>query len=124
MSALYLRLKQRKVFKIVKGGPFGLFETSVCCQMSKNLKAGPFGETKIFEKSHSAQKNEKGYPLVSSGFVCNVRKGKIKGGPFALSYIRFRGIRWGFGGICSVEQTEQKFPRFESVVKKKNEWLQ
>ena len=26
-SALYLRLKKRKVFKIVKGGSFGLFET-------------------------------------------------------------------------------------------------
>ena len=28
-SALYLRLKKREVFKIVKGGPFGFFETPV-----------------------------------------------------------------------------------------------
>ena len=34
-SAPYLRLKKRKFFKIVKGGPFGLFVNLVCCKMSK-----------------------------------------------------------------------------------------
>ena len=29
-SALYLKLKNREVFKIVKRGSFGLFETPVC----------------------------------------------------------------------------------------------
>ena len=33
--------------------------------------------------------------------------------------MRLRGKRGGFGGICLVEQTEQKFRRFESVLKKK-----
>ena len=44
-SALYLRLKKRKVFKIVKGGPFGLFENPACCSISKTMKGDPL-ETK------------------------------------------------------------------------------
>ena len=32
-SALYLRLKTRKVFKIVERGIFGLFENLVCCKI-------------------------------------------------------------------------------------------
>ena len=35
-STLYLRLKKRKVFETVKGGPYGLFEKTVCCKISKN----------------------------------------------------------------------------------------
>ena len=35
-SAPYLGLKKRKVFKIVKVGPFGLFESPVRCKISKN----------------------------------------------------------------------------------------
>ena len=46
-SALYLRLKRCKVFKIVKEEVlFGFFETSVCCKISNKLKGGPFGDTK------------------------------------------------------------------------------
>ena len=41
---------KRKVFKIVKGGPFGLFESPVCCKISKKLKEGPL-ETKKTEKT-------------------------------------------------------------------------
>ena len=44
-SALYLKLKKRKIRKTVKGGPFGLFESPVCCKMSKKLK-GPYGDQK------------------------------------------------------------------------------
>ena len=46
--------------KIWKGRPFGLFETSICCKISKNLKGGPFVDKKKFwKKSHSAEKNRK-----------------------------------------------------------------
>ena len=47
-SELYLRLKKRKVFKIVKGGPFRLFENPVCCKIAKKLKGDPL---ETFEKS-------------------------------------------------------------------------
>ena len=53
-SVLYLRLKKRKVFTIVKGGGhFRLFENPVCCEISKKNEGGPFGHIKIrkfFEK--------------------------------------------------------------------------
>ena len=39
-SALYLRLKKRKVFKIIKGGTFRLFENLVCCKISKKIEGG------------------------------------------------------------------------------------
>ena len=43
-------LKVLQCRKTRKGGFFGLFETSVCRKISKNLKGGPFGDKKIFEK--------------------------------------------------------------------------
>ena len=39
------RLKKRKVFEPVKGGPFGLFENPVRCKISNKLKGDPL-ETK------------------------------------------------------------------------------
>ena len=51
-SALYLRLKKRNVFKIVKGGPFGDIE-----KFSKKKS-----KKEIFEQCHSA-KNVKGRTL-------------------------------------------------------------
>ena len=65
-SALYLSLK--KVFKIVKGRPFGLFENPVCCKISKNLK-GDALETKKMKKVAQWRKYSKGDPIVSSGPV-------------------------------------------------------
>ena len=35
-SELYLRLKKRKVFKIIKGGPVELIESPVRCKILKN----------------------------------------------------------------------------------------
>ena len=67
-------LKVSQCRKTRKGGSFGLFETSVCCKISKNLKGGPFGDKRKFEKkSHSAEKNSKGDPVVPSGFVSYVK---------------------------------------------------
>ena len=52
-SALYIRLKKRKVFKTVKGGPFRLFRNPVCCKVLKKIR----GDTlKTFK---NLQKNEK-----------------------------------------------------------------
>ena len=45
-SALYLRLKTRKLFKIVKKGTFGLFENLVCCKIFLKMKERPFGDIK------------------------------------------------------------------------------
>ena len=56
------------------GRPFGLFETSVCFKISKNLKVGPFGDRKNSKKkSHSAEKIQRGDPVVPSGFVSYVK---------------------------------------------------
>ena len=64
--------------KTREGGPFGLFETSVCCKISKNLKGDRLATKEKFEnflkkiqknekwefwKSHSAEKLERGGPL-------------------------------------------------------------
>ena len=80
-SALYLRLKKRKVFKIVdfqknlkiskifffrkmshsaekckRGDPFD-FQTCILLQNNKKLKGGPFGDIKKFsKKSHTVPK--------------------------------------------------------------------
>ena len=72
MSALYPRLKKRKVFKIVKGA-FGFFENPVRCKISKNIEGEPFGDidkfsikkrkVRILKQSHSAEELKKGDPL-------------------------------------------------------------
>ena len=67
-------LKVSQCRKTRKGGPFGLFETSVCCKISKNLEGGPFGDKRKFEKkSHSAEKIQRGDPVIPSGFVSYVK---------------------------------------------------
>ena len=63
--------------KIVKGGPFGLFENPVCCKIFKKLEGDPLETKKISKKSLIAPKKiERGDPLVSSGFVGYVKKVK------------------------------------------------
>ena len=44
------------------------------------MKGGPFGVKKIRKMSHSAEKIERGDPLVSSGFVGYVKKVKNERG--------------------------------------------
>ena len=58
-SALYLRLEKLKGFKIVKGGPFGLFKNPVCCKMSKKLK-GPLETLKKFREKVSQNRKGRG----------------------------------------------------------------
>ena len=61
--------------KTRKGGPFGLFEPSVCCKISKNLKGGPFGDKKIFDKKSRTvpKKIQRGDPVVPSVFASYVK---------------------------------------------------
>ena len=58
----------------------GLFQNSVCCEISKNLKWGPFGDKKIEKKSHSAEKDSIEDPMVSSGFVSYDKNGVTERG--------------------------------------------
>ena len=86
-SALYLRLKKRKVFKIVKGGTLSTFRKSSSLQNIKKLKGGPLKTFKKIEnflkQSHSAGKVKRGDPL---GFL------KLQ---FAPKYQKtWRGTLW------------------------------
>ena len=79
-SALYIRLKKRKTFlklelfvfgkccivpKNVKGGPFGFINKQSVAKYKKTRRGDPFETLKNFgKKSHSAEKNPKGGPLV------------------------------------------------------------
>ena len=83
--------------KIVKGGPFGLFENPVCCKISKKLKGDPLETLKScrkktkndhFEQSHSDEKCRRG----ALGFfnipsVAKYQK-KLKGDPLKTKKIR------------------------------------
>ena len=118
-SALYLRVKKRKTFffgkkawnfenyfsfekcrivpKNVKGGTLLDLLTYIMLQNIKKLEGGPFWDIKkIFEKKpHSAEKNPKGDPLDTSGFVGFLEKVKNERGTlwtkFALAGL---GLRW------------------------------
>ena len=87
-SALYLRLK------IVKEGPFGLFETPVGCTIWRKLKGRPYGDFKKFQKffkmrfsiSVTVPKNVKGRPLGFFDIHCVAkRRKKWRGDPLVQS---------------------------------------
>ena len=66
-----IRKKKSHIAEKLKGGPFGVFQHPFCRKTSKNWKGKYF----IFgKKSHSAEKNERGDPLVSPGMVCYAEK--------------------------------------------------
>ena len=71
--------------KLERGDPFGLFETSVCCKISKNLKDGPFDD----KKSRTVPKKIQRDPIVSSGFVSYVKKGVNEGGTLCTNLDAF-----------------------------------
>ena len=62
-SAIYLTLKNRKVFKLAKGRTFRLFENPVCCKILKKLKGDPLAIKKL-KKSRTVPKKLKPYSLV------------------------------------------------------------
>ena len=59
--------------KLKGGGPFGIFQHPFCHKTSKNV-GGSFGKKISKKKSRSAEKNERGEPLVSPGMVCYAEK--------------------------------------------------
>ena len=89
-SALYLRLKRRKVFKIVKGWTLQTFSNLVCCKISEKLKGGHFGDIN-FETVSQCRNTTKGRPF---GFfeiaVCRKISINLKGGPFGDKQISIK----------------------------------
>ena len=69
---IFFRKMSRSAGKC-KRGTFLIYKHAFCSQI-KNSKGGPFGDIKNIskEKSHSAEKIERGDPLVPSGLVGNV----------------------------------------------------
>ena len=59
--------------KTWKGRPFGLFQISASCKISKNLKGGPFGDKKNSKKVAQRRKNPMGDPIVSSGLYLTIK---------------------------------------------------
>ena len=61
--------------KTERGGPFGIFQHPFCRKTSKKCRGDPLGKNFFFEKkSRSAEKSERGEPLVSPGMVCYAEK--------------------------------------------------
>ena len=77
-----IKITNRIVLKIVKGGPFGvikkislknqitsyrkIFETSILLQIIKKFKGKPFGDVEKFLKSHKAEKEGKPHSVKKS----------------------------------------------------------
>ena len=89
MKIFYFRKKISQCPKKLKGGTLWNFPTSNLSQNSKKLKGGPFGDKKNFEKkSHSAEKTQRGDPIVSSGFVSYDKNGVTERGD-PLHYLKY-----------------------------------
>ena len=100
--------KCRTVPKNVKGGPFLIYKLAFCCKITKNSKGDPLGTLKIFEKkSHSAEKNRKGDPLVPSGFVGYLEKVKNERGDPLHSV--FFGPLDGLGALGGLRIVSKKW---------------
>ena len=56
----------------------------MCCEISKKLKGGPFGEKKTLEKSLTMPKNWKGDPLGFFNIHSVAKHQKIEGEKFFL----------------------------------------
>ena len=70
----YMNLRQKIIIlknltmpKIVKGGPFGLFKTPICCKTFLKLMGSLATLKNFHKKSHKSEKKTKGDLLVSSG---------------------------------------------------------
>ena len=61
-----------------------IYKLAVCCKITKNSKGGPFGGVKKFRKS--AEKNQKGDPLVRAGFVGYLEKVKNERGTLCTQF--------------------------------------
>ena len=65
--------------------PIGLFETPVCCKISKKLKRTLWTQKKVAQY----KKNSKGDPLISSGFVSYIKKGVNERGTLCTNFDAF-----------------------------------
>ena len=90
MKIFYFRKKISQCRKKLKGGTLWNFPTSILSQNSKKLKGGPFGDKRKFrkKKSHSAEKTQRGDPIVSSGFVSYDKNGVTERGD-PLHYLKY-----------------------------------
>ena len=68
--------------KNLKEGTFWDCEISIMLQNILKIEGGPFGDKKIEKKSHSAEKTQRGDPIVSSGFVSYDKNGVTERGTF------------------------------------------
>ena len=66
-------LKSHNAGKL-KGGTLWDFSTSILSQNIKKMQEGSLGKKFFEKKSRSAEKNERGKPLVSPGMVCYAEK--------------------------------------------------
>ena len=67
--------------KNVKGDPSGFINIDSVAKYQKTRRGDPLGTKKIFEKkSHSAENNSKGDPIVSSCFVSYDKNGLTERG--------------------------------------------
>ena len=91
------------------------FSTSILSQNIKKLKGGNFFSKK---KSRSAEKNERGDPLVSPGMVSYVEK---RGKPFWFSSLD-QMIQFGTKNVCRI--FKNYFGQFVLIEKKEKKSLQ
>ena len=70
-----LRLKKRKVFEIVKGGPLGLFENPVANYQNPEGEERTLWRQKKSKKSRTVPRKIQRDPIVSPGFVSYVKNG-------------------------------------------------
>ena len=104
--------KKSQCRKKLQGGTLWNFPTSILTQNIKKMKGGPFGEFFFRKKSGSAEKNERGDPLVSPGMVCYTEKQEK---PFWFSSLR-QIVQ--FGAIKFCRTFKNYFGQFVWIEKK------
>ena len=113
------KLKKTKIFifgkkshnaeEKLKGGTLWDFSTSILSQNIKKMQGDPLGKKFFEKKSRSAEKNERGDPLVSPGMVYYAEK------PFWFSSI---GQIVQFGAIIFCRTFKNYFGQFVWIEKK------
>ena len=111
----YFRKKISQRRKKLKGGTLWDFSTSILSQNIKNNAGATLWGKFFFEKkSRSAEKNERGDPLVSPGMVCYAEK---QGKPFWFSSL---GQIVQFGAIIFCRTFKNYFGQFVWIEKKES----
>ena len=87
-SALYLRLKQRKAFKIVEGGPLGFLKIQSVAKKSKNERRDP-SVSSAFPNTRKSFKLKQRLEPVTPGFPVHRLKSVLKSGTYTM-----RSVVW------------------------------